>query len=116
MTKFSSEKYEQFLEDSNTMSISELAEKYDISVSYVKNLKNGKLPKGIKGSEKPEHEEPEKPVIKKSLKNRNLKNRKSQRTKNLQNQSMKNLKNQNINVVHVAVNSMRNQNAVLIVV
>ncbi|MDD5614891.1 MAG: zinc ribbon domain-containing protein [Candidatus Methanoperedens sp.] len=64
MTKFSSEQHEQFLEDANTMSNSELAEEYGISVSTVKNLKRGKgISKG-KEPKKPELEEPEKPEIK----------------------------------------------------
>jgi DNA-directed RNA polymerase subunit RPC12/RpoP len=64
MTKFSSEQHEQFLEDANTMSNSQLAEEYGISVSAVKNYKKGKLPKGIKEPKKPEVIEPEEPEVK----------------------------------------------------
>lgn len=42
MAKLNPEQSEQFLEDAKTMSNSELAEKYDISVSTVKKLKKGK--------------------------------------------------------------------------
>jgi DNA-directed RNA polymerase subunit RPC12/RpoP len=73
MTKFNEEQSDQFLEDANTMSNRVLAEKYDISVSTVKNLKRGKgISKGIKepkkpgssSSEEPEIKEPEEPEIK----------------------------------------------------